>query len=123
MEAQWTANTITLDYYSGDTKVSTGSCSYDGGITLPSDPTPPTGYEFSGWQIRRAAAAPTKQCWEMNQQECEATEECIYLNDTNGCKIIVSDCRGAEDCSNSAPPDKKGICRKTKDGTCGSWRI
>ena len=59
LEAEWTANTINLDWYADDTKVSTGTCAYDGGITLPTQPTPPTGYVFSGWQVRAAQCLPS----------------------------------------------------------------
>ena len=62
LEAAWTANTINLDFYSNDTKVGTGSCSYDGGIILPNTPDVPTGYTFGGWKLRSAAAyAPAQQ--------------------------------------------------------------
>jgi uncharacterized repeat protein (TIGR02543 family) len=55
LSANWTANTINLDFYDGETKLSSGTCTYDGGIELPEDPTK-TGYEFDGWKVRRAAA-------------------------------------------------------------------
>jgi hypothetical protein len=57
LSANWTANTIHLDFYDGEDKLSSGQCTYDGGIELPNDPTK-EGYEFSGWKVRRAAAAP-----------------------------------------------------------------
>jgi uncharacterized repeat protein (TIGR02543 family) len=59
LQAQWTANTINLVFYDGETKLSSGTCTYDGGIELPEDPTK-TGYEFDGWKVRRAAAAPSQ---------------------------------------------------------------
>ena len=57
LQADWTANTIHLDWYSNDTKQTSTTCTYDGGITLPSTPEVPTGYTFGGWKVR--AAAPT----------------------------------------------------------------
>nr|MBQ0091588.1 InlB B-repeat-containing protein [Candidatus Enterousia merdequi] len=51
LTAQWTANTITLNWYNGDTQYSTNTCTYDSGITLPSQPTK-TGYNFAGWRVR-----------------------------------------------------------------------
>jgi hypothetical protein len=60
LSANWTANTIHLDFYDGEEKLSSGQCTYDGGIVLPEDPTKP-GYEFDGWKVRRAPAAPA-QC-------------------------------------------------------------
>jgi hypothetical protein len=60
LSAQWTANTINLNFYDGEDKLSSGHCTYDGGIELPDDPEK-TGYEFAGWKVRRAAA-PAAQC-------------------------------------------------------------
>jgi hypothetical protein len=60
LSANWNANTINLDFYDGEDKISSGTCTYDGGIELPNDPEK-EGYEFSGWKVRRAVAAPT-QC-------------------------------------------------------------
>nr|MBQ0091103.1 hypothetical protein [Candidatus Enterousia merdequi] len=45
LTAQWTANTITLKWYNGDKQYSTNTCTYDSGITLPSQPTK-TGYNL-----------------------------------------------------------------------------
>ena len=59
LQADWTANTINLDFYSNDTKVGAGSCTYDGGITLPNTPEVPTGYTFGGWKVRAAPAQTT----------------------------------------------------------------
>jgi hypothetical protein len=50
LRAEWTANEINLEYYDGDTKVDTGTCQYDGGITLPT-PTAKLGYTFLGWRV------------------------------------------------------------------------
>ena len=60
LQADWTANTINLDFYSEGEKVGTGQCTYDGAITLPNTPEVPTGYTFGGWRLR-AAAAPAQQ--------------------------------------------------------------
>ena len=61
LQADWTANTINLDWYSNDSKLTVGStsatCTYDGGITLPSTPSVPTGYTFGGWRLRGAASS------------------------------------------------------------------
>ena len=51
LTAQWTANTITLNWYNGDTQYPTNTCTYDSGITLPSQPTK-TGYNFVGWKVK-----------------------------------------------------------------------
>ena len=68
LEAAWTANTINLDFYSNDTKVGTGTCSYDGGIILPNTPDVPTGYTFGGWRLR-AAAAPQQSRFDLSTWE------------------------------------------------------
>nr|MBQ0091188.1 InlB B-repeat-containing protein [Candidatus Enterousia merdequi] len=51
LTAEWTANTITLKWYNGDTQYSTNTCTYDSGITLPLQPTK-TGYNFVGWKVK-----------------------------------------------------------------------
>jgi hypothetical protein len=89
LAAQWNANTINLDFYDGENKLSSGTCTYDGGIELPNDPTK-TGYEFSGWKVRRAAA-PKQRCWEItNSTVCGNTTGCIYYN--GSCQGLVDDC-------------------------------
>ena len=56
LEADWTANTINLEWYNEDTKLTvptiSNTCTYDGGITLPSTNPTKTGYTFRGWQVR-----------------------------------------------------------------------
>ena len=68
LRANWTANSITLNWYDDSTENggqainvpnASTTCTYDGGIVLPEDPTK-TGYEFDGWKVRRAAAAPSQ---------------------------------------------------------------
>ena len=54
--AQWTANTVPLSWYNGDTQLTVSNdaqqCTYGGIMTLPSTPVAPTGYEFDGWTIK-----------------------------------------------------------------------
>ena len=56
LEADWNANTINLEWYDEDTKLTvpttSNTCRYDGGITLPSTNPEKTGYTFKGWQVR-----------------------------------------------------------------------
>ena len=56
LEADWTANTINLEWYNEDTKLTvpttSNTCTYDGGITLPSTNPEKTGYTFKGWAVR-----------------------------------------------------------------------
>ena len=57
LEADWTANTINLEWYNEDTKLTvpttSNTCRYDGQITLPSTNPTKTGYTFRGWQVRQ----------------------------------------------------------------------
>ena len=60
LEADWSANTITLNWYNDNTKITpsnntANSCTYDGAITLPSSNPTKTGYTFAGWQVRVAS--------------------------------------------------------------------
>ena len=60
LEADWSANTITLNWYNQSTKITpsnntANTCTYDGGITLPSNEPTRTGYTFAGWQLRTTA--------------------------------------------------------------------
>ena len=50
--ADWTANTITLNWTdpSGTNTYQPGSCTYDGSVTLPETPVR-TGYRFAGWSV------------------------------------------------------------------------
>ena len=58
LEADWTANTINLEWYNEDTKLTvpttSNTCRYDGQITLPSTNPEKTGYTFRGWQVKVA---------------------------------------------------------------------
>ena len=63
LEADWTANTINLEWYNEDTKLTvpttSNTCRYDGQITLPSTNPTKTGYTFRGWQVRAAQCLPS----------------------------------------------------------------
>ena len=63
LEADWTANTINLEWYNEDTKLTvpttSNTCRYDGQITLPSTNPTKTGYTFRGWQVRVAQCLPS----------------------------------------------------------------
>ena len=86
LEADWTANTINLEWYNEDTKLTvpttSNTCTYDGGITLPSTNPTKTGYTFRGWQVR-AAAAPVVSYTACSQITDETT--CGQYAD-NGCE-------------------------------------
>ena len=54
IEINWEPNTINLNWYDGDTKLtvanSAQSCVYDSTLTVPQQPTKP-GYTFNGWKV------------------------------------------------------------------------
>ena len=87
LEADWTANTINLEWYNEDTKLTvpttSNTCTYDGGITLPSTNPTKTGYTFRGWQVRAA-----QQCLPSNFNYNNITSSSPYgytkLNGTAG---------------------------------------
>ena len=81
LEADYTANTINLNFYSDENTVySTGTCTYDGGIELPSEDPTRTGYTFDGWQVRRAAANNNNQSGGNNQTPI--TLSSLYSSET-----------------------------------------
>ena len=80
LEADWTANTINLEWYNEDTKLTvptiSNTCTYDGGITLPSTNPTKTGYTFKGWQVR---AAQTIDCSTIvDNNTCNNTLGCAF---------------------------------------------
>ena len=79
VEADWTANTININWYideDAQTALTTNTCTYDGIITLPTEPTK-TGYTFSGWKLREYDG-----CSQMlNQSMCEMLDGCVWSDD------------------------------------------
>ena len=67
LEANWTANTLHLSWSVDGTPYATNdtnaaSCTYDSGITIPTNPSK-IGYTFAGWTVKAAAApTPAAQC-------------------------------------------------------------
>lgn len=63
IEINWEPNTINLNWYDGDTKLTVTnnaqSCVYDGNITVPPQPTKP-GYTFNGWKVIRVPGGFTE---------------------------------------------------------------
>ena len=109
VEANWNANTININWYNGDTRVAQNTCTYDGQITLPTEPTKP-GYTFAGWRLRAATPERTlvDSCNSIqNQQDCnnsyyvmpkclngeDINVDCVWKNDSCA-KIINPQCNG-----------------------------
>ena len=84
VEADWTANTININWWSDNTSntpFSQTTCTYDGTITLPQTAPTRTGYTFAGWQL-----AGTNICNELNtRQTCNANNQCLWNINTNKC--------------------------------------
>ena len=63
IEINWEPNTINLNWYDGDTKLtvanSAQSCVYDSTLTVPPQPTKP-GYTFNGWKVIRVPGGYTE---------------------------------------------------------------
>ena len=63
IEINWEPNTINLNWYDGDTKLtvqsSAQSCVYDSTLTVPEQPTKP-GYTFNGWKVIRVPGGYTE---------------------------------------------------------------
>ena len=63
VEINWEPNTINLNWYNGDEKLTVANasqtCTYDGMITVPTQPTKP-GYTFNGWKVIRVPGGYTE---------------------------------------------------------------
>ena len=63
VEINWEPNTINLNWYDGDTKLTVANnsqtCVYDGTLTVPAQPTKP-GYTFNGWKVIRVPGGFTE---------------------------------------------------------------
>ena len=63
VEINWEPNVIQLGWYDGNTRldvpVSAQSCTYDGVVTVPPQPTRP-GYTFNGWKVIGVPTGYTK---------------------------------------------------------------
>ncbi len=65
LQANWQANQINLAWYSDGTQITTvqdaaKTCTYDGSLSVPSNPPTKVGYTFNGWKIRGLPAGYTR---------------------------------------------------------------
>ena len=122
VEADWTANTININWYNGDNVVSTNTCTYDGTITLPTQPTK-TGYTFAGWKLREGGdiSMPVEnQCENLSQSECNelaANDRCFWMNNT--CLEPMQFCRLATN-EQECAQQHAGVHQILPDVVC-SW--
>ena len=91
VEADWTANTINIDWWTGDEDsddaYASTTCTYDGTITLPTQPTK-TGYTFAGWRLAQVAESEIRGgCSNaMSAEECSMLgSPCGWNQSTNAC--------------------------------------
>ena len=61
IEIDWEPNTINIEWYNGDQKITpsnntANTCTYDAGLTIPTNAPSKTGYTFAGWKIKTASA-------------------------------------------------------------------
>ena len=77
VEINWEPNTINLNWYDGDTKLtvanSAQSCVYDSTLTVPQQPTK-LGYTFNGWKVIRVPGGFTEL------QYLESTSSTQWIN-------------------------------------------
>ena len=78
LEANWTANTLNIEWYNGDDKITTTTCTYDGGIVIPDEEPEKVGYTFDGWKPRRVAAAPQQTGFDLSTLDISIEGRRIY---------------------------------------------
>ena len=109
--AQYTPNTINIDWYSDNVQIAQNSCVYDSTITLPVQPSK-TGYTFNGWLL-------IDECKDLNSQSsCNANMKCFWHGDNNECvniSIAIGKCEKAPDQTSC---EELGYCEPY-----GTWSI
>ena len=107
LEAGWTANTIQLHWYNGDTEiqnvpVASQSCVYDDSLTPPSTIPTRTGYTFKGWRVRQPAQCSLSNLVIDGEVEVGELTYVASRSSTNSC--VYFDVREGEiesNCDNS----------------------
>ena len=81
-EINWEPNVINLNWYDGDEKLTVANtsqtCTYDGMITVPTQPTKP-GYTFNGWKVIRVPGGYTELEYIQNNST-EYIDTGVYQN-------------------------------------------
>ena len=92
LSADWEANTINVRWYNGNTLMTSNTCVYDGGLTIPDAPSR-TGYTFTGWRVRPQmdfSTIPTNtngtERWAFGVSD--NTEYCYYDTNTGVAKQV-----------------------------------
>ena len=95
--AQWSANTINIDWYSDNTRIAQNTCSYGGTITTPQLPTK-TGYTFNGWLLH-------DDCPDLNSQSaCNMNINCAWDTQNSTCVNIGNNCFNLNESECNANP-------------------
>jgi len=111
LTANWSANTINLTWYdnsaaNGGTAMNVGQssaqCTYDGGITLPQEPTKP-GYTFKGWRVRAS------RCLRYTEEEVAIDSEHLRWKPLVNTGQTMSDVEGFTDNSADLEPGEWAI--------------
>ncbi len=125
--AQYSANTINIDWYSDNQKLTVSndaaSCTYGGTITLPETPSK-IGYTFGGWQLRN-------DCPNLDTPEtCNANSTCIWDCQNSTCEQRATDCSvldNATDCEqyfNCHWNEEESVCyQQQNQQTCGVQQL
>ncbi len=112
VEADWSANTININWFADESALlpmQMNTCTYDGTITLPTEPTK-TGYTFAGWKLREGGENNSNNntlitCSEIsNQSDCNLQATCMWSN--NACLTTEEFCNTAtteSDCTTTNP--------------------
>ena len=111
LEANWTANTLNLKWYDdvdgneiNPTNPAAATCTYDSGITVPTNSISKTGYTFAGWQVKVATPAQPQQTgFDLSTLNANtsgidyasknfAGDYCYYYNNDTGDEIDTEEC-------------------------------
>jgi len=134
LTANWTPNSINLTYFDRNTKLdvqnNADTCSYDGGINLPSTPPTRTGYTFVGWRVVDdvcADPASPRCCAITDNEDPGCSDYCNTAageNDYENCLGVYCTAHGDSDYDNcpdeycAANPDDYEHCEYDAPDPC-----